>query len=317
MTTTTVTTVIVRQTRSTLNRTLPLDSLRCDATGARAVDRALAQLVAPALLERHLLLERQLDLSHALSHPHLSHREAPPETFGHASKDLARASSTAPEPRRPAPSPALGRSSAAGSSGARRVVRRDRQRSGEAAPHQLGVDEQLPRPFRRRKREHVGEQPPVDVAPLGVEAQASRRARRRAARSPRRPGARRTAPAVSGLIGLGRVDADVADRARSSRRRAARRSCRRRSPRALARGETRPPPLCRPASSRSGRRAASSGPSRRRRGRPPPTAAGPSTSLALRSLVQATTSTLRRPGRVLCARDPSYGMRRTWRAGSP
>src|SRR4029079_15536728 len=36
--------------------------------GPRAVDRALAQLIAPASLERHLLLERQLDLSHALSH---------------------------------------------------------------------------------------------------------------------------------------------------------------------------------------------------------------------------------------------------------
>jgi hypothetical protein len=34
-------------------------------------------LLTPATLERHLLLERQLDLSHALSHPHLSHRKPP------------------------------------------------------------------------------------------------------------------------------------------------------------------------------------------------------------------------------------------------
>src|SRR5262249_50787963 len=49
-----------------------------DAPRARAVHRARPQLIAPASLERHLLLERQLDLSHALSHPHLSHRKCPP-----------------------------------------------------------------------------------------------------------------------------------------------------------------------------------------------------------------------------------------------
>src|SRR3954470_18987863 len=61
-----------------------------DATGARAVDRALAQLVAPATLERHLLLERQLDLSHALSHSHLGHlKKGPPGRPCRLARDLA------------------------------------------------------------------------------------------------------------------------------------------------------------------------------------------------------------------------------------
>ena len=76
--TTTVTTVSVRQTSRTLNRTLPFVLVAGDAAGARAVGRAPAQLLAAAALERHLLLERQLDLRHALSHSHLSHRARPP-----------------------------------------------------------------------------------------------------------------------------------------------------------------------------------------------------------------------------------------------
>jgi carbon storage regulator len=70
---------------------LALGLVARDAAGARAVDRALAQLLAPASLERHLLLERQLDLSHALSHPHLSHRESPPGRPCRLATNLARA----------------------------------------------------------------------------------------------------------------------------------------------------------------------------------------------------------------------------------
>ena len=76
--TTTITTVIVRQTTRTLKRTLPSLLGARDAAGPRAVGRALAQLLAPAPLERRLLLEGQLELSHALSHPHLSHRQYAP-----------------------------------------------------------------------------------------------------------------------------------------------------------------------------------------------------------------------------------------------
>ena len=143
-----------------------------NAARARAVGGALAQLLAPAPLERHLLLERQLDLSHALSHSHLRHGASPPSA-GHRWAGVSLASApprvtgykrpTGRGPARPASASSRANSGASASFG------RDRQRPREAAPDQLGVDASRP-----ARRADVGEQPPVVVAALGPEARASR-----------------------------------------------------------------------------------------------------------------------------------------------
>ena len=63
MTTVTTMTVNVSATSRKPKPTLPRFSVAVDAAGARAVDRALAQLLAPATLERRLLFECDLELS--------------------------------------------------------------------------------------------------------------------------------------------------------------------------------------------------------------------------------------------------------------
>jgi hypothetical protein len=65
--TTTTTTVAVRQTARTLNRTFPSCSTRLIL---RARERLAARRLAPAPLEVGLLLEGRLELGDALSHSH-------------------------------------------------------------------------------------------------------------------------------------------------------------------------------------------------------------------------------------------------------
>src|SRR4051794_26068435 len=85
-------------------------------------------------------------------------------------------------------------------------VRRDRQRGGEAAAHQRGVDEQAV-----ADAVDICQQPAVVVPALGVEPQPHDLV----LHQPVVLGARRLAEALhgrAGLDGLGRVDADVAHR---------------------------------------------------------------------------------------------------------